>query len=171
MSTGEQPGSLTRRERRGSGIVRHWLPPLLWIAMITVGGGDSLSSGHTVRWLGRLLAPFHLHASAIDRLNFAVRKFGHFCVYAVLSVLVFRAWRESLAKPALHEPSHPGPAWSSRAFVLAIASCVVVASLDEFHQSFSSTRGAAMHDVLLDTLGAVFAQMLLIALRFHRREH
>jgi len=60
-------------------------------------------------------------------------------------------------------------AWSARACVLAIAGCAVVASLDEFHQSFSSSRGPAVHDVVLDTLGALFAQMLLLVVLFRRR--
>jgi VanZ family protein len=170
MSGVEQPESLAALEPRYTGRLRHWLPPLLWIAMIALGGGDWLSSGHTARWLAHLLAPFHLHTPAVSRLNFALRKFGHFCVYAVLSILLFRAWRETLAARSSRVSSLPHPAWSSRAFVLAISSCVLVASLDEFHQSFTASRGAAVHDVVLDSLGAVFAQMLLIAIFAHGRD-
>jgi len=52
--------------------------------------------------------------------------------------------------------------------VLAIVCSALVASLDEFHQSFTPSRGPAVRDVVLDTFGALFAQMLLIVLLIRR---
>ncbi|HKD69190.1 MAG TPA: VanZ family protein [Candidatus Binataceae bacterium] len=142
---------------------RFWIAPLLWITMIAFGGGDFFSSAHTYVWLTHLLAGFHLPFRTLGTVNHALRKIGHFCVYAVLSILLFRAWRETLSsKNPLHSAIRS--AWSMHAAVLAIACSALIASLDEFHQSFTPSRGPAVRDVVLDTFGALFAQMLLVVL-------
>lgn len=141
-----------------------WIPPLLWIAMIAFGGGQSLGASRTIVWLSKISRTLHLQLSwqALSTLNFVLRKTGHFSVYAVLSFLLFRAWRASLG--------YARDVWSARASVVALACSVIVASLDEFHQSFSPGRTPAVHDVVLDTFGAIFAQMLLLVFLIHRRK-
>jgi len=42
-------------------------------------------------------------------------------------------------------------------------------SLDEFHQRFVPSRGPSVHDILIDTIGAIFFQ-LAIALWIGWRE-
>jgi VanZ family protein len=100
-------------------------------------------------------------------LNHTLRKIGHFSVYAVLSILLFRAWRETLIVRSRFRSALQS-AWSARACVLAIVGSALVASLDEFHQSFTPSRGPAMRDVVLDTFGAVFAQALLVVILVRR---
>lgn len=53
--------------------------------------------------------------------------------------------------------------------LLGVVTAFLAGSLDEIHQSFVPSRGSSFHDVLLDTAGALFFQ-LVIALVIARRE-
>jgi VanZ family protein len=137
------------------------------MAMIAVGSTETFSATHTIGWLGRLLAFMHFNAAQLEFLNHVLRKIGHFSVYAVLSLLLFRAWMATLVARA--PAGRWLSTWSARAFVLAIAGSVLVASLDEFHQTIVRFRGPSVKDVILDSFGAIFAQMILIVVLYGRR--
>ena len=62
-------------------------------------------------------------------IHFYMRKGGHVFGYGLLSILLFRAWRETL--PALGNPR-----WTYRWANIAVLGTAFVASLDEWHQSF-----------------------------------
>ena len=52
---------------------------------------------------------------------------------------------------------------------LAIACTFLIASLDEWHQSFSLARTGKFGDVVLDTCGALLlVSMAMVAIRRHR---
>jgi len=71
----------------------------------------------------------------------------------MLSLLFFRAWRGA--------PS--SRLWKWRWAALALAVSLSAASFDEYHQSFTPGRTAAVSDVELDMMGAVFAQFMIVA--------
>jgi len=59
----------------------------------------------------------------------------------------------------------PGaPRWAWRWAQVAFFMTVLVASLDEWHQSFIPSRTGTWHDVVLDGAAAVGAQILLYLL-------
>lgn len=169
MSSPERLNVHASGKRSRGRKLRDWALPLLWIAMIAFGGGNSLSSGHTYLWLGHALAIFHLSAHRLELINYVLRKTGHFSVYAVLSFLLFRAWRQTLDNDYSSRITALVPSWSARASVLAVLGTMLVASLDEFHQSLTSTRTAAVRDIVLDTFGGLFAQMILLVFLINRR--
>ena len=74
---------------------------------------------------------------------------GHLTEYFILSLLILRGIRAGKAG------THLG--WALAA--IAIVGCY--AALDEFHQSFVPGRTAAVSDVLIDTAGAVAAQVVV----------
>jgi VanZ family protein len=49
-----------------------------------------------------------------------------------------------------------------RASVLAVVCTLIIASLDEFHQSFIPSRTSSPIDVCIDLSGAITAQLLLL---------
>ena len=67
---------------------------------------------------------------------------------ALLSILLFRAWRETL-------PAMGNPRWTFRWAKIAVLGTALVASLDEWHQSFIPSRTGTVRDVLLDTCAAI----------------
>src|SRR5437660_12827402 len=88
--------------------------------------------------------------------HFYIRKLGHFAGYFMLSLLLFRAWRATLRGASLSPWSIQ---WAGFAFFMA----TLVASLDEWHQTYLPSRTAALHAVVLVSPGA-FIPLLVISL-------
>src|SRR5438128_11088486 len=65
--------------------------------------------------------------------HFYIRKLGHFAGYFTLSLLLFRAWRATLRGASLSPWSIQ---WAGFAFFMA----ALVASLDEWHQTYLPSR-------------------------------
>lgn len=141
-------------------MLQAWLPVALWLGIIVLESTAAASAENTGSWLRALasLLPFNLSGPVFDLVHIALRKSGHFVGYGVLGLLFFRALNSSLARCAGRLA-----AWS----VLLTA---VVASLDEYHQSYLPSRTASVVDVLLDTLGAAcLLTILLIYLPWRQR--
>ena len=109
---------------------------------------DLLSSQNTGDFLATLIGRF-VSPATIDTLNFLIRKGAHLTEYGIAGALYFRALRGE----------RPGWRWSWA--VAAIAIACAVASLDEWHQTFTVTRTGTPKDVVLDTAGAAIAQIIL----------
>lgn len=141
-------------------VLKVWLAAVLWMALIAIESTSFLSSDHT----GRFLYPILHFLTGMDMAHFYVwhtiiRKAGHCVGYGVLSFLLFRAWRVTL----------PGPdTWTLKWAAIAFIMTASVASLDEWHQTFLSSRTGSFHDVLLDSFAALIAQ-ILIAIFLQRR--
>ena len=91
-----------------------------------------------------------------------MRKGGHVFGYGLLSILLFRAWRETLPMPS-------NPTWTFRWANIAVLCTALVASLDEWHQSFLPSRTGRWQDVVLDTCAAICAQILLVLIYHWKR--
>ncbi len=148
-------------------VLRKWLPPLIWMSLIFTGSTDVLSGEHTSRFVEpflRWLSGGRLTPEQVEQGHFLVRKAGHVAEYAVLSVLFWFA----LGRPRLDpdaEPNNRGP-WL--AVCLAVVLAVGYAALDEYHQSFVSSRTSNWHDVAIDAGGAVAGLIVLGTLRLGR---
>ncbi len=143
-------------------IWKAWLPALIWIGIIvlesTVGSANNT---------GRILYPIFHFFSGMDPDRFEVwhhyiRKTGHFVGYFTLSLLLFRAWRATL-------PDIGSIRWSAQSATVSLLMSVLVASLDEWHQSFSPLRTSRWQDVVLDSSAALVAQIFIWI--FRRRPH
>ncbi len=141
-------------------VLRKWLPPLIWMALIFGGSTDTLSGEHTSRFVLpflRWLFGNHLNAEQLDWGHLFVRKAGHVTEYAILSVLFWFALDWPRRDPDT-EPHRRGP-WFAACLAVVLAICY--AALDEYHQSFTPSRTASWHDVAIDAGGAVFGLILL----------
>ncbi|HZE28082.1 MAG TPA: VanZ family protein [Terriglobales bacterium] len=141
-----------------------WIPALLWLGLIVIESTGRFSSENT----GRFLYPLLHWLIGVDPFGFLtwhffLRKIGHVVGYAVLSILLFRAWRATI--PALGR-AHWSIVWARIAFFMT----ALVACLDEWHQSFLPSRTGSIHDVLLDSTAALAAQILLFILLRGRRK-
>jgi VanZ family protein len=136
-------------------ILKVWIAAILWLIVIAIESSD-LASAHNT---GRLLYPlfhflFGLSYAAFEPIHFYLRKGGHVFGYGLLSILLFRAWRETL-------PAVSAGKWALRWANLAVLGTAVVASLDEWHQSYIPSRTGRWQDVVLDTCAGIGAQVLL----------
>lgn len=108
-----------------------------------------------LRWLNPKIT-----AQTIDKVQFVIRKCGHATEYGIFCLLVWRALR-NFSQTNRKE-------WNWTIARRAIFISALYASTDEFHQLFVATREGRVHDVLLDTAGAILAMLLLwqIGLKF-----
>lgn len=124
--------------------------------MLESGFGSSANTG-SILYQAAAWIFGSIDLSRFEFFHHILRKCGHFFGYGILGYLWFRAFTKSLEASRL----------TCAAF--AIGCTFVVASLDEWHQSFSSARTAQFSDVLLDTAGALLLVTLaLIAAARHR---
>jgi VanZ family protein len=136
-----------------------WVPVVLAVAVICIESTAAMSAEHTSRFLRplfeHLFGPFS--DRAWDRFHHFLRKSGHFVGYGTVGFTFLRAW--------LHTLGRRGPrallSWRLESAVLAIFSTAIVASGDEFHQSFIPSRTGTPVDVLLDTAGATALCLLV----------
>ena len=138
-------------------VLKAWIAAILWLIVIAIESTTYLSSHNTSRFLYPLLHfLFGVNHARFEHLHFYLRKGGHVFGYGMLSILLFRAWRETL-------PAMDGAKWTLRWAALAVFGTAVVASLDEWHQSYIPSRTGTPWDVLLDTCAGIAAQILVVA--------
>jgi VanZ family protein len=136
-------------------LLKTWIAALLWMMLIAIESTDWLSAQHT----SRILYPLLHFLIGLDLVRFEVwhhyiRKLGHFIGYFTLSFFLFRAWRATLRLPW-------APRWALRWGAIAFFMSAMVASLDEWHQTFIPSRTGAIRDVILDSCAALTAQLLI----------
>lgn len=129
--------------------LRQWGPAMAWAVVIFALSTQTFSAQTT----GRIIIPL-LHwlfpqapLKTLAGLHFAIRKSAHFVEYFILSLLV------------LHGIRGERKAWELRWALATVAIVACYAVLDEVHQAFVPQRTASPLDSLLDTSGAVAAQL------------
>ena len=140
--------------------IKAWLPVLIGVALIATSSSNLFSAQHTngpFRWLYEtLFGP--VGDDRWGQVHLYMRKGGHFFGYGVFGLLWLRAWRITLPQYRFLLDS-----------LLAVLGCAIVASADEFHQTFLSNRTGTPWDVLLDCTGAATLQLIVyIFLRIFR---
>jgi VanZ family protein len=137
-------------------VLKTWIAAILWLIVIAIESTAWLSSNNTSRILYPLLHfLFGVDPIRFEGWHFYIRKGGHVVGYGILSILLFRAWRATL--PALENIK-----WKPRWANIAILGTALVASLDEWHQSFIPSRTGRWQDVVLDTCAGIAAQILVL---------
>lgn len=137
-------------------LLKAWIAAVLWLIVIAIESTAYLSSNNTSRILYPLLHfVFGLNHARFEIWHVYIRKSGHVVGYGLLCILLFRAWKETLPVPG-------NPRWTVRWANIAILGTALVASLDEWHQSFLPSRTGTWHDVVLDTCAGIAAQVLLL---------
>jgi VanZ family protein len=137
---------------------------MIWLGVIALESSDLGAADNT----GRFLYPLLHFLLRLDPIRFLtwhhyIRKTGHFVGYALLSWFLFRAWRATLPFAS------PG-AWSLQWSRIAFFMTALVASLDEWHQTFLPSRTGRWQDVVLDSSAALAMQVFLwMVLRRRRR--
>jgi len=136
--------------------LKAWIAAILWLIVIAIESTKYLSAHNTSRFLYPVLHfLFGMQKARFEYWHFYMRKGGHVFGYGLLSILLFRAWRETL-------PSISGARWTFRWSSIALLGTALVASLDEWHQSFIPSRTGTWKDVVLDTCAGLVAQILIL---------
>ena len=135
-----------------SAFLKYWAPPIIWMSAIFWFSTDRFSGDNTGSLLRKIVLFIYpgITQELFDSIHFYVRKAGHLTEYAVLALLLFRAFRSGS-----RERWRLGWALSSLPVVF------LYALLDEYHQTFTRHRTGSIYDSLIDTSGAVTALVLL----------
>jgi VanZ family protein len=104
-------------------------------------------------WFG-----YHPGKRVLFKINYFVRMGAHFTEYAVLAVLLFRAFRADSACR-----------WRFKWALYSLAVIVGWALLDEWHQTFTRTRGGSIWDSLLDASGGLFSLLIITVFSIKRQ--
>jgi len=122
--------------------------PIFWAILIFVlssfTGGKSSSQSSTIVSIIIKIHPFINE----NILTFLVRKLAHFFEYFIFTVLIANALK-TLNKNI---------SW-------AALICILYAISDEIHQNFVPGREGRIFDVLVDTLGGLFAILILFLIK------
>jgi VanZ family protein len=143
-----------------------WAPVVVAIGVICIESTGTFSSQHTSGWL-RPIVERILGVMTDDtwgNLHHYLRKIGHFIGYGAVGFTFLRAWLHTLDRRGVRSLT----AWRMQSSLLAMLSTALVASGDEFHQSFIPSRTGSPLDVLLDTLGALMLCVLVWLLCWSR---
>jgi VanZ family protein len=129
-----------------------WLPVAIGIGIIAIESTAWLGANHTSHPLRVLWEALFGPVSnpQWNLIHGAIRKSGHFFGYGFIGLAWLRAWWMTL--PHSHFPED--------AF-LALLGTSLIASLDEYHQTFLPNRTGSIWDVLLDCCGALTLQLIV----------
>jgi VanZ family protein len=133
--------------------LKAWIAAGLWLVLIAIESTPYLSSANT----SRILYPILHFLFTMDAPRFAIwhhylRKAGHFVGYFTLSVLLFRAWRDTWPSNSV---------WMLRWAAVAFLMSAFVGSMDEWHQTFLPSRTGLVSDAILDSFAALVAQIVI----------
>jgi VanZ family protein len=117
---------------------------------------DTFSGARTGSLLWKVISFVYPGVSQelFSAIHFFVRKAGHFTEYAILALLLFRAFRSEAIER-----------WRWKWAIGSLLIVVVYALLDEYHQTLTRHRVGSIYDSLTDTSGAVTALALLWVVR------
>jgi VanZ family protein len=127
---------------------KRWLPVFVWTGVIAAFSSATFSAhqtggilNHLLGWIWPTITPEHK-----DLLHLFIRKGAHISAYGILSL----CWHYALeARP-----------WHRHKSLIALAGCLLTATLDESHQAQIPERTGAASDILYDMAGALFIPIL-----------
>jgi VanZ family protein len=143
------------------GRIIRYAPLILWIAVIFFASSTAGASKNTsiiIRPLLEWLFP-EAPAATLDIYHGYVRKLAHFTEYGVLAFFASRAfWGSSIT------------IFRKFWFVWAFLIVALVASIDEYNQSFNPLRTGSLYDTLIDASGGLTMILLLALYKYFTRK-
>jgi VanZ family protein len=142
--------SIESRLSSSTRITHYWLPVLLMLMVQYTFSTSAFSSDETSKVFIPLLRLL-LHNPTREQLLFwhhVIRKCAHVTEYCMLAILVHRAFKVYISKPAVVR-------------LLTMAFIAFTALVDEFHQWFVPSRGSSIFDVGWDCIGGLIALTLI----------
>jgi len=139
--------------------ITYWIPAICVAVLISAFSTHYFSSAETARFLIPFLRKLFPAASlhTLSRMHTVIRKLAHITEFGALSTAVFHGVRGERY------------GWRFQWALITLIIAVSYAGLDEWHQSFVPMREARFRDVMIDSIGALLAQVLVwIYAKLHR---
>jgi VanZ family protein len=142
--------------------MRTWLPVLAFSMVFAAESTQYFGADRTSAPLQRVVEALFGYDTCAhwELIHHLIRKTGHFMGYGIFSLICFRGFWITLQNTSSRLLRQ---LWANG---LAILTTFLVASADEFHQSFLPNRSGQFSDVLLDCCGAAaMCLILFLAMR------
>jgi VanZ family protein len=139
--------------------LQYWIPAICVAVLISTFSTHYFSGAETARFFIPLLRWLFPAASphTLNLMHTGIRKLAHITEFGVFSTAVFHGVRGERY------------GWRFQWALITLIIAVSYAGLDEWHQSFVPMREARFRDVLIDSAGALLAQVLVwIYAKLHR---
>jgi VanZ family protein len=132
--------------------INAWLPVVIGICIILIESTEAFGSDHTSGPLRRIYESIFgpIGTARWGLVHHYIRKTGHFFAYGFIGLAWLRAWWKTLPRSRFLPDA-----------ILALLGTALVASCDEFHQTFLPNRTGTPWDVLIDCTGAIVMQVLV----------
>lgn len=158
-------------------FVYYWLPVIVWLGVIAA---ESISVFAASENTSRIVIPVlhwlmpRLSLAELAEIHHVLRKIGHFGGYGLLSFFFFRALcgthhiyagTQNLLSRAYRRSGASvrfTDYWRAGWAIWALIGTAMVASLDELHQMTLANRTGSWKDVLLDSIGALIFQIVIL---------
>jgi VanZ family protein len=132
--------------------MKYWAPPIIWMSAIFFFSTDIFSGDNTESLLWKVMEATYpsLSRELFDSIHFFLRKAGHFSVYAILALLLYRGFRSGAVTR-----------WRWRWALSSLMVVIIYAAFDEYHQTFTRHRTASIYDSMIDASGGATALVVL----------
>jgi VanZ family protein len=129
-----------------------WLPVVIGVGVILIESTEAFGADHTSGPLRRIVEAIvgNLTNARWNIVHHYIRKTGHFTGYGFIGLAWLRAWWFTLPRSHFFQD-----------FGLALLGTALIASCDEWHQTYLPNRTGSPWDVLLDCTGALVLQLLV----------
>jgi VanZ family protein len=146
----------------------YWVPVFFGLSVIWMESTVTMGAANTSRWLLDICHALwgQTDSPSFETVHFLLRKLGHFSGYGLLSLLFYKAWFATV--DLFWKGSRQGLRF--KAAGLAVFCTFLVASMDEWHQSFLAGRVSSFHDVMIDTCGALVFTAVATVVMSRRQE-
>ena len=147
-----------------------WLPVGIAVMVIARESTDAFSSAHTSVWLRHIVEAIRGPLSDLrwETTHHHIRKTGHFMGYGFAGLAWVRAWLLTWRAPLRRRAT---ALWRGLAVLMGILCTMLIAVLDELHQSYLPSRTGLVSDALLDTAGALTLVLLAASFWIFRADH
>ncbi len=148
-------------------LIRVWLPVLICLLVILRESTNSFSSEqtsgplrHLFEWIFGPVAPERWKV-----VHHIMRKSGHFIWYGLMGLTWLRAWLLTWLAPLRMRGIW---VWRRFGLLMALFCTMLVAVLDELHQTYIPSRTGLVSDAWLDTAGAVALMLFMVSFWIRR---
>lgn len=130
---------------------KYWIPAIFVAVLISLFSTHYFSGEQTARVIIPILRWIFPSATAhmLHLMHVGIRKLAHITEFGVFSISVFHGVRAERS------------GWKLQWAIITLLVAVSYAGLDEWHQSFVPMREAKVRDVLIDSTGALLAQVFV----------
>jgi VanZ family protein len=149
-----------------------WLPAFFSLVFVACTSNSFAGGRHTQVLVDHVWSAFlgQWHAEWTGPINEGCRKVGHFLGYGIIGLIFRNAWNRSFRGRGIEILGKwMTGEWMVSISTLSVLCTFLIACTDEMHQRFVPGRVGCFRDVMIDTTGAIFLNIIYWTVRARNR--